>query len=838
MSAVQLSKPRQEDYDSARVAKLGDWKPGPPWSLVDLILVSLGLFLAGGAIVAGLLTRAGTSISGLETLTAGLLLGVLGVVLIVLGIASSARHILLRLLQLTVVEGTPVPKVGHSPYRNPYFIDREIELDRLWARLSSKRRVAIVGLGGVGKSQLALEYLHRRRAEYPDGIFWLRGEKAATLRGDLAALASLQELALADGQVADQEKAVVAVRDWLRRHERWLLVVDNLDPDAVPPLEGLLPPPTRGHVLVTTRLRIWSEQLALETFTTDVATEFLLRRTGQTDVTAAAAVAAQLGNLPLALEQAAAYMRTTGRELSAYGKLVGPPLDELFGEGTPEHDRVTITETWVLTLASIEAESPATADLLRLCAFFAPTDIPISLLQSQAEEVGGSLGIALKNSASLNQIIALLLSYSLVRREGNSLNVNGRIQAVIRQLTPPDRTETWLAVALRILAAGFPQDSEEPSTWAVCARLLPHAQVVLEAVGGQAADARETSSLLVGVANYLAARGESLLGIPYLERAVAIDERDLGTEHPQTAASMNDLGMILRDRGELDAARPYLERALAIRERVLGSDHPETAASLNNLAMLLADQGELNAARRLLDRALAIRERLVGPDDPQTAASLNNLGMLLRDQGELEAARPRLEQALSIVERALGPDHPQTAASLNNLGMLLKDQGELDAARPYLERALSIWERALGPDHPQTAASLNNLGMLLWAQRDLDAARILLDRALVSRELVLGPDHPETAASLDNLGMLLWAQRDLDASRLLLERALAIRENVLGRHHLDTANSLNNLGIVLRDGGHFDAARAYLEQALAIRERVLGPDHPSTTALSRAVAAL
>ncbi|HRQ14517.1 MAG TPA: tetratricopeptide repeat protein [Promineifilum sp.] len=326
---------------------------------------------------------------------------------------------------------------------------------------------------------------------------------------------------------------------------------------------------------------------------------------------------------------------------------------------------------------------------------------------------------------------------------------------------------------------------------------------------------------------YLLQAMDDLAGArPYYERALAIRERVLGPEHPDTANSLNNMGYLLQAMGDPAGARPYYERALAISERALGPEHPDTALSLNNMAHLLSSMGDLSGARPYYERALAIRERVLGPEHPDTAGSLNNLGYLLQAMDDLAGARPYYERALAIRERVLGPEHPDTAGSLNNLGMLLQAMGDLTGARPYLERALAIYERVLGPEHPDTASSLNNLGALLSSMGDLAGTRPYYERALAISERVLGPEHPQTAASLNNLGGLLKAMGDLAGARPYLESALAIRERVLGPEHPDTASSLNNLGALLSSMGDLTEARPYFERALAISERVLGPGHP------------
>jgi len=322
--------------------------------------------------------------------------------------------------------------------------------------------------------------------------------------------------------------------------------------------------------------------------------------------------------------------------------------------------------------------------------------------------------------------------------------------------------------------------------------------------------------------------GKAEEALPLAKRALVIHEQILGPTHPDTATSLNNLGVLLRAMGDLAGAKPYFERALAIHEQVLGLTHPETANSLNNLGMLLFALGELTEAKAYLDQALAIHEQVLGPTHPETATSLNNLGGLLQTMGDLAGAKSYYERALAIYEQVLGPTHPETATILINLGTLLKSMGDYAGAKPYYERALAIREKVLGPDHPYTAINLNSLGGLLQTMGDLSGAKPCFERALAIHEQVLGPTHPETANSLNNLGGLLQTMGDLAGAKPYFERALAIHEQVLGPTHPETATSLNNLGMLLQDMGDYAGAKPYFERALAIHEQVLGPTHPKT----------
>ena len=276
------------------------------------------------------------------------------------------------------------------------------------------------------------------------------------------------------------------------------------------------------------------------------------------------------------------------------------------------------------------------------------------------------------------------------------------------------------------------------------------------------------------------------------------------TQEENQGSVENLIGSCFYHLAEYGKAKIHYEEGLANRRETLGEDHPDTAGSLNNLGVLLQDMGDLAGARPYFEQALAINRKALGEDHPSTAGSLNNLGSLLQATGDLAGARPYLEQALAIMRKALGEDHPDTAGSLNNLGMQLQAMGDLAGARPYLEQALAITRKALGKDHPNTAASLNNLGSLLYAMGDLAGARPYFEQGLAIRRKALGEDHPDTAASINSLGSLLYAMGDLAGARPYLEQGLAIKRKALGEDHPNTAIVRHNLNELLQKIGELD----------------------------------
>ena len=713
------------------------------------------------------------------------------------------------------------------PPRIVGFTGRADELDRLDAILTQDKpaavtqvgRAAVQGMGGVGKTSLAVEYAHRFRNLY-DGVWWCPAETRTGLMTSLATLAA--ELDVASPEEVDIEKAAKAtLRRLAEQREIWLLVYDNV---ATPEEIADLLPAAGAWVLITSRFSDWSgwaEEMALDVLPIAEAMAFLQDRAGRSDDPGARTLAEALGQLPLALDHAAATCKRTQMSFAAYAAKASQLIAAApRGMAYPR----SVAATFDLAITEAVAQCSAAETLMAYLGQCAPERIPMALVEG-----------AIDDEAVHLEALAALAEVSLVKHDpfedgAPAVTVHRLVQAVARARSEArgaaQSADTRLIARL---AAVYPADGyKNPASWPRCAPLTPHLLASCETEMADAAANAECAELLDRAGGYFYGRAAYSDARPLYERALAIREKALGPEHPHTAMSLNNLANLLQARGDLAGARPLYERALAIREKALGPEHPHTATSLGNLANLLQARGDLAGARPLLERALAIHEKALGPEHPDTATSLVSLANLLRAQGDLADARPLFERALAIYEKALGPEHPHTAASLNHLAGLLRDRGDLAGARPLYERALAIYEKALGPEHPDTAMSLNNLGFLLQAQGDLAGARPLLERALAITEKALGPEHPDTATSLNNLGFLLQAQGDLAGARPLLERALAIHEKALGPEHPSTATSLDNLANLLQARGDLAGARPLYERALAIYEKALGPEHPDT----------
>jgi tetratricopeptide (TPR) repeat protein len=740
-----------------------------------------------------------------------------------------------------------MPPIWNVPYlHNSFFTGRDEILAHLRRQLQAGQATAlsqpqaITGLGGIGKTQIAVEYAYRFHQDY-QVVLWARAENTEILTSSYVTIATL--LNLPEQKAQDQTITVDAVKRWLQIHSGWLLVLDNADDLSLVP--AFLPPALGGHLLLTTRafaVGHLASRLEVDTFSPEQGALFVLRRASLIASVAtledvspqerdlAIQVSQELGGLPLALDQAGAYLEATGTALATYQQIYQQHRTTLLaqrqaqGADHPE----SVASTWSLSFARVEEANPAAADLLRLSAYLAPDAIAEEILTQGAAHLGPVLGPVVSDAFLLGQAIEALRAYSLIGRDPGTqtLSVHRLVQAVVRDALDAAGRQRWAERAIRAVHAALPP--VEHANWPEWERLLAHAQVCAAWLEPQGIHLQEAAEVLNQAGWYLTERARYSEAEPLLEQAYQMSEQEQGAGHLDTARDASTLGSLYLAQGKYEQAEPLYQRALAICEQQLGPEHPDTAASLNNLAGLYLAQGKYEQTEPLYQRALAICEQQLGPEHPNTAASLNSLAELYRTQGKYKQAEPLYQRALAIDEKAYGLDHHEVATVLNNLALLYYAQGKYKQAEPLYQRALHIWEQSLEPEHPNTASSLNNLALLYHAQGKYKQAEPLLQRALAICEQQLGPEHPNTATSLNSLGGLYHAQGKYEQAEPLCQRALAIREQQLGPVHPDTAISLYNLARLYYAQGKYKQAEPLYQRALAIYEQQLGPMHPYT----------
>ena len=732
----------------------------------------------------------------------------------------------------------PILSIWNVPYRrNPFFTGREAALNALHAALTHGKAIALTqaqaisGLGGVGKTQTAVEYAYRYHDAYK-AILWARADSHETLVSDVVSMVTLLKLPEKDEQ--DQNRVLDAFKRWLQENDDWLLILDNADDLMM--VNDFLPSLGQGHILLTTREQVTgriAQRIEIEKMEPEEGALFLLRRTHKLAIGAprdnvsytywnkAIDISRMLDGLPLALDQAGAYIEQTECGLAGYLDRYQKHRSVLLGMRGPsvsDHPEPVAT-TWALSFEKVQTANPAAADLLRFCAFLHPDAIPLEIITDGASELGPLLEIAAADLIALDMAIGELRRFSLLRRdpENQILNIHRLVQAVIKDGMDQDTQRRWAERVVRAVNRVFPDGTFE--TWQACERCLPQAQVCAALIKQRDVLFEEAGQLLSRMATYLQERARYAEAKSLYYQALEICEKTLGPEDSKVAQILDALAVLYFYQGKYSQAESIEQRALAIREKVLGLDHPDVADSLNNLATICQEQGKYTQAEPLFQRALDIWERKLGPEHRYVASALSNLGLLYYVQGKYAEAEPLYIKALSLNEQTLGLEHPEVAYKLHNLAMLYRMQGRYVEAEPLFVRALLIREQALEPDHPDMALSLNNLGGLYRLQVKYDQAEPLLLRALSIRESKLGLEHHHVSYSLADLGLLYYAQGKYSAAEPLLRRALAIRKQVLGSVHPDVAEALENYADLLQKMNRQGESAELDAQARTIRAK-------------------
>ncbi|MGA5764826.1 tetratricopeptide repeat protein [Nonomuraea bangladeshensis] len=697
---------------------------------------------------------------------AGFLADVVGLphdVLALLDQRASVISMVVGLIGL-IVQVRPTVRAPEPPLRvvelpRPparHFLGRDHALRQLTAAMRSEAGVislAICGLGGIGKSELALQYAHAHRDDY-ELIWWIPAENTTQVRTALAQLGRALAAAVTyRGQDGPASVAPLAEQDalayamaWLAGRRGWLLIFDNVeDPHELDPYLGRL---ERGQVLITSRRSTgWdaiSGRILLPELSPQEAVALLADLIGSPvpEPTSLERLADELGFLPLALVQAGGYIaETPGMTVARYRRLLAAAPGRMHAASSPgqsEADRHVIARVWQVTRHALANRDPLTVELLRLLACYAPAALPMN---------------ALGTSVDVAESVALLASYSMITltrpergRPGDApeqplVGMHRLVHAVIRAELTDEHRHTLRERAARLLEAALPADPEDMRSWPLYARFLPHARTVL---------APDSAGMLQAI-RYLAAGGDPRTAHAWQRDRHTALHAALGPEHPDTLAARHDLAHYRGEAGDARAARDEFAALLPLQEHILGPDHPRVLATWHALALWTGKAGDPAAARDGAAALLPIRERVLGAEHPDTLGTRHDLAYWTGQADDPEAARDQLLALLPISERVLGPEHPQTLGSRHVLAVLLGRLGDPPAARDRFAALLRIRERVQGPDHPVTLNARHELARWTGEAGDAASARDQFAALLPVRQRVQGPDHPDTLIASEAL---------------------------------------------------------------------------------------
>ena len=736
--------------------------------------------------------------------------------------------------------------------RNPFFTGREEILEALHTQLSIDRTVTLIqtsalhGLGGVGKTQIALEYAYRYALEY-SAVFWIRAETSEQIISSFWQIAEL--LYLSECQNKEQEVVVAAVKRWLSTHSQWLLIWDNLNDLAL--LDQFLPSARSGALLLTTRIQAlgtFAQGFSLWPMEQEEALLFFLRRAKilsleaarehiqqfatrlPKDYAAALEVVTLLGGLPLALDQAGGYIEETQCGLSTYLALLHTRPEGLLqqrGEQVRDHPE-SVSTTLYFSMMATAGRHSAASELLLVCALLQPDAIPEELFLEGARYLGETLAAACCDMLEWNQVAASACAYSLLHRQPKeqTFSMHRLVQVVLKGMLPEPVQHVWKRRVLHAMSQIFPSDEKEHADyWQWCERLLPHALLCLT----WSEEGLPRIALMTHVATYFLARSRFAEAEALYLQARDLGEQALGTAHPQVGETLYGLAFLYSHQRKYAEAEALYLQTVRLEEQALGAFHPQVGEVLCRLAMLYGGLGRYAEAEPLYQRTLSIREQTLGTDHPQTATVLQLLAVLYDELGRYAEAEPLYQRALSIREQTLGTDHPQVAAVFHNLAVNYQEQGRQAEAELLFRRALHIWEQALGSAHPRVAYPLHSLAEIRREQGKYAEAELLFRRALHIWEQALGSEDRLVAIVFYNLALLSQKQGRGAETEALFQRALSIQER-FNPQHPETAQTLHDLAMFRQQQAKFDKACSLAERALAIRSQALGDTHPQTIA--------
>ncbi|WP_239379952.1 FxSxx-COOH system tetratricopeptide repeat protein [Frankia sp. CIT1] len=723
---------------------------------------------------------------------------------------------------------------GNVPPRNPHFTGRRELLAELHKRLHEGTTAvlpeALHGMGGVGKSQLAVEYVYRHQADY-DVIWWIPAEWTAQIGSALVDLA--QRLRLPVGMEANI--AIPNVLEALRTGEpynRWLLVFDNAeDPKAV---REFFPAGGDGRVLVTSRNMQWANvarPLEVDVFARTESIELLQRRGPDLTSIDAGLLAEALGDLPLAIEQAATWRAETGMPAQEYLRLFEEKLSELLNSNAPMDYEKPVAAAWNVSLDRLANSNPAALRLLQVCAFFAPEPISRQLLAGAGNIlIVPELDAALRDSIKLNQAIREINRYALARidHRTNSLQMHRLVQAVLIGRMTPDERETMRHGAHALLAGGNPHDPVNPENWNRYAELYPHV-LAADAVGSDNTWLRE---LLIDEAEYLYYWGDHQASCRLAEETHRAWRRLRGDDDPHTIEIAGWLAWMFFVVGRYQEAAEVNARLLDICNRLFGPDHEKTVETLGAVAAGKRVEGDFRTAMEISDEVYRRASHTLGIDDPVTLTAAHNVGVSLRLLGEFARARDLDEDTWQRRVRLFGEDELRSLISWNAMTIDERELGDYLGARARQEELLERFRRLLhnAESHPQILRASRNLAVARRKAGDHTHALELSRDVQLRLTSRYGPDHPDTLAASLCLSMDLRHNGDLAGARELCEQTRERYQRVLGEEHPHTLAAAVNLAITHRLAGDVETAYEIDRESFEVFRRSLGSDHPSTLA--------
>ncbi|KAK0725411.1 hypothetical protein B0H67DRAFT_641836 [Lasiosphaeris hirsuta] len=737
-------------------------------------------------------------------------------------------------------------------------LEQQLGHSRRQGAIKPRPRVALHGLGGIGKTQIALAYVYRLRETCPEvSVFWVHASSAERFRQSYASIAQECQVPSYDDPKMDM---LLIVKKWLERKDcgKWLMVIDNADDTQVffsqpaePTNTGIsnpdsnlaryLPECAHGVILTTTRNKQTGSRLTYGKGFIDVGrmdedeSDQLLRAAlngVSTTSVELSALSSRLEYLPLALVQATAFMQENTISVGDYLQLLNKSdqnlVDLLSGEfetvgrdsGTPR----AVAETWILSFEQIQQQDAFTGEILSLMSLFDRQAIPSKFLYNKLQQGGEPT-----TEIQLTKALGVLKAFSFVTEDkDHKLDMHRLVQLVTRKwLVNKGTMQRFTGQALLAVSQAYPYGNYENRT--VCGAYLPHAYAVLESGDTGLKDERAArASLLHCVAGFFSYQGRWKDAEKFQFKAVKWRKEVLGDKHPSTLSSIANLASTYRNQGRWKEAETLEVQVMEMRKKVLGDEHPSTLTSMNNLASTYWNQGRWKEAETLEVQVMEMYKKVLGDEHPDTLTSIANLASTYRNQGRWKEAETLEVQVMEMRKKVLGDEHPSTLTSMNNLASTYWNQGRWKEAETLEVQVMEMYKKVLGDEHPDTLTSIANLASTYRNQGRWKEAETLEVQVMEMYKKVLGDEHPDTLSSIANLASTYRNQGRWKEAETLEVQVMEMRKKVLGDEHPDTLTSMNNLASTYWNQGRWKEAETLEVQVMEMYKKVLGDEHPST----------
>ena len=724
----------------------------------------------------------------------------------------------------------PPPIWGYVPPRNPNFTGRDDLLEQLKKRLTAGRATAVLpsalhGMGGIGKTQIATEYIYRHLQDY-DLIWWIDASRSTQIRARLTELARVLELTGA----TEANTAVPAVREALRTghpFRRWLLVFDAAEsPDTV---KQFFPSGPGGEILVTSRNPDWASiarPLELAVFRREESIELLGKRGPEIPRDEAETLAEKLGDLPLAIEQAAAWRAMTGMPVREYLRLFDESVAEILDTSTPSDYDVSVAAAWNVSFDELKTRNPAAHQILHICAYYSPEPISRDLFTGVSRvSISAELDGALRDPIRLARAIRDINRYGLAKIDhgNNTLQLHRLVQLVLRnRVMAPQVQANMRHGAHQLLASLDPNDPESSRHWPRYRELLPHAY---------AADIVDCSDgwvrqLVINLMRFLFQWGDHEEAARLAQRAYKDFTDKLGPTHAQTLDVATRLAFYLWSLGRYREAADINQRTLQLRIQVSGEDNEETFAVQTNIVTDHRAKGDFAAATKLSDDIFTKSRRLFGEDDPEALNAAYQHALSLRLTGDYRAAAQLDEDTYKRRVEILGPDHSKTLSTMVALIIDRREAGEYIQARIEQEKLTETFRLRFGDENPDYVTYLFQLSVARRKHGDHEASLELSTQAFGQFRRSYGKGHPTTMACAlaHSIDLRHWG--DFAAAKKLGEETFDLYRETFGEHHPHTLAATVDLAVTLRLRGEVTEARVLNERALEHFRSGIGPNHP------------